>query len=61
MLQIWTTIALLSALGCTRPLDFSPLLLLILMYKVIWLSLAVVPQALAGRPYPKIFSAMFLA
>ena len=31
------------------------------MYKVIWLSLAVVPQALAGRPYPKIFSAMFLA
>ena len=58
---IWTTIALLSVLGYSRPLEFSPIALVQLIYKAAWLAFGVLPSALAGRPFPVLFSLLFVA
>ena len=46
---LWLTIALISAFGLFRPLPFSPVLLMQLLYKGGWLLVVAVPLLFAGR------------
>ena len=47
---LWLTIAVVSAFGMIRPLPFSPVLLIQLLYKGGWLLAVAVPLLFAGRP-----------
>ena len=58
---LWLSIALLSILGLWKPLTFSPVLLIQLIYKGSWLVVVAVPAMLSGAPYPKGMAAFFLA
>ena len=46
--SLWSSILILSALGLSQPLRYSPVLLLQLIYKSVWLSVYVVPRLLRG-------------
>jgi len=46
---LWTGILVLSILGLFQPLVYSPLLLLLLIYKVVWLSVYVAPRLARGE------------
>ncbi len=46
--SVYLAFALLSALGLRSPLKFSPILLLQLTYKAVWLVGVIVPQLIAG-------------
>ncbi len=46
---MWTAILVMSFLGLTRPLRFSPVLLMQLIYKSLWLLLFAAPRVLHGR------------
>ena len=60
----WVAILVLSVLGLFYPERFSPVLLLQVIYKVIWLSVYAVPRLVRGdadlvpRPLLVIFSAI---
>ncbi|MBA1146570.1 hypothetical protein H0Z60_05810 [Ectothiorhodospiraceae bacterium WFHF3C12] len=45
----WTAVLILSVLGLVQPLRFSPVLLVQLIYKVIWLAVFVLPRLARGR------------
>ncbi|GAB5520575.1 MAG: hypothetical protein RhofKO_28260 [Rhodothermales bacterium] len=45
---LWTTIAILSALGLVWPVRFSPVLLLQLVYKGGWLLVVALPVVMQG-------------
>lgn len=55
---VYVAFALLSILGLQSPLKFSPILLLQLGYKVIWLAAIVLP-ALAAGSFPT-YAIMFI-
>jgi hypothetical protein len=46
--SVYLAFALLSVLGLKSPLKFSPLLLLQLIYKAIWLVGVIIPKLIAG-------------
>ncbi len=46
---LWTAILILSALGLSQPLRYSPVLLLQVIYKSVWLAVYVLPQLLRGN------------
>ena len=47
--SIWTAILIGSVLGLVRPVPMSPLLLIQVIYKTLWLLVFVLPRLLGGR------------
>lgn len=56
----WLAIAILSALGLYRPIVFSPVLLIQLIYKGVWLFLVAFPAIKKDTKYPKAMALFFL-
>jgi hypothetical protein len=57
---LWLAIAILSILGLWRPLTFSPVLLLQLIYKGTWLLVVALPAIKNNQAYPSGMAAFFL-
>jgi hypothetical protein len=57
---LWLAIAILSVLGLWRPLTFSPVLLLQLIYKGLWLLVVAIPAIKNNQPYPSGMATFFL-
>ncbi len=57
---LWLAIAVLSAVGLWRPLAFSPVLLLQLIYKGSWLLFVALPAIRNQQPYPAGMATFFL-
>ena len=57
---LWLAIAVLSILGLWRPLSFSPVLLVQLIYKGTWLLVVALPATRNGQPYPSGMALFFL-
>ena len=57
---LWLAIAILSALGLWRPLTFSPVLLLQLIYKGSWLLVVAIPAIKNSQAYPAGMATIFL-
>jgi hypothetical protein len=57
---LWLAIAILSLLGLWRPLTFSPVLLLQLIYKGSWLLVVAIPAIKNNQPYPLGMAIFFL-
>lgn len=57
---LWLAIAVLSVFGLWRPLLFSPVLLLQLIYKASWLLVVAIPAIKNNQPYPSGMAVFFL-
>ena len=57
---LWLAIAVLSVFGLWRPLTFSPVLLLQLIYKGSWLLVVAIPAIKKTQSYPSGMAAFFL-
>lgn len=57
---LWLAIAVLSVLGLWRPITFSPLLLLQVIYKGSWLLVVAIPAIRNNQAYPSGMAAFFL-
>ncbi len=57
---LWLAIAVISALGLWRPISFSPILLVQLIYKGTWLLVVALPAIRSGQPYPTGMALFFL-
>lgn len=57
---LWLSIAILSLLGLWRPLTFSPVLLVQLIYKSTWLICVGLPAMYSGQAYPKSMAIFFV-
>lgn len=57
---LWLAIAVLSVLGLWRPITFSPVLLLQLIYKGSWLLVVALPSIRHNLAYPSGMAAFFL-
>jgi hypothetical protein len=57
---LWFAIAILSVLGLWRPISFSPILLVQLIYKGTWLLLVALPAIRSNQPYPTGMAMFFL-
>lgn len=57
---LWLGIAFLSVLGLFRPVTFSPVLILQLFYKAIWLLVVALPAIMRHQQYPKAMAVFFL-
>ena len=57
---LWLAIAFLSVFGLWRPLTFSPVLLLQLIYKGFWLLVVAIPAIKNNQLYPSGMAAFFL-
>lgn len=57
---LWLAIAMLSVLGLWKPITFSPVLLLQLIYKGTWLLVVALPAIKNNIPYPKVMAMFFL-
>lgn len=57
---LWLAIAVLSLFGLWRPLVFSPVLLLQLIYKGSWLLVVAIPAIKNNQSYPSGMAAFFL-
>jgi hypothetical protein len=57
---LWLAIAVLSILGLWRPISFSPILLVQLVYKGTWLLVVVLPAIRNRQPYPSGMAIFFL-
>ncbi len=57
---LWLAIAVLSVLGLWRPLSFSPILLVQLIYKGTWLLVVALPAIKNNQPYPSGMALFFL-
>jgi hypothetical protein len=44
----WLAIALLSVLGVRSPIKYSPVLLLVVTYKTVWMLALALPRAISG-------------
>lgn len=44
----WLAIALLSVLGLRSPIKYSPVLLLVVTYKTVWMLALALPKAISG-------------
>lgn len=56
----WLAITTLSIFGLWRPLTFSPVLLLQLIYKGTWLLVVAIPAIKNNQPYPSGMAVFFL-
>jgi hypothetical protein len=57
---LWLAIAVISALGLWRPISFSPILLVQLIYKGTWLLVVALPAIRSNQAYPSGMAAFFL-
>lgn len=57
---LWLAIAILSLFGLWRPLTFSPVLLLQLIYKSSWLLVVAIPAIRQSQTYPLGMATFFL-
>ena len=57
---LWLAIAVLSILGLWRPISFSPILLVQLIYKGTWLIVVSLPAIKNNQPYPTGMALFFL-
>lgn len=57
---LWLAIAVLSVFGVWRPLNFSPVLVLQLIYKASWLLIVAIPAIKNNQNYPSSMAAFFL-
>ncbi len=57
---LWLAIAILSMLGLWRPISFSPILLVQLIYKGTWLMVVALPAIKNNQPYPTGMAMFFL-
>ena len=57
---LWLAIAVLSILGLWRPISFSPILLVQLIYKGTWLIVVALPAIKNNQPYPTGMALFFL-
>jgi hypothetical protein len=57
---LWFAIALLSALGLWKPMTFSPILLVQLIYKGLWLLVVALPAVKNNQPYPSGMASFFV-
>jgi hypothetical protein len=57
---LWLAITILSVFGLWRPLTFSPVLLLQLIYKGTWLLVVAMPAIKYNQAYPSGMAAFFL-
>ena len=57
---LWLAIAALSVLGIWKPVTFSPVLLLQLIYKGMWLIVVAVPAMRNDIPFPKTMAMFFV-
>jgi hypothetical protein len=49
--SLWTAILIGSVLGLFLPIEMSPLLLIQVIYKILWLIVFVTPRLLGGRKH----------
>lgn len=56
---LWCAVALLSACGLAEPLRMSPVLVLQVVYKTLWLSTVVLPRAVRGEAVPTLLAGSF--
>lgn len=57
---LWLGITILSILGLWKPITFSPVLLLQLIYKGTWLLVVALPAIRNAEPYPSGMARFFL-
>lgn len=57
---LWLSIAALSVLGLWKPLTFSPVLIMQLIYKSMWLLVVALPAISKGQSYPRAMAVFFL-
>lgn len=57
---LWLAIAILSILGLWKPITFSPVLLLQLIYKGTWLLMVALPAFRNNIPFPKTMAIFFV-
>lgn len=57
---LWLSIAILSVLGLWRPISFSPILLVQLIYKGTWLLVVALPAIRQKEAYPSGMAVFFL-
>ena len=57
---LWLGIAILSILGLFKPITFSPVLLIQLIYKGTWLLVVALPAIRNNDLYPKTMAIFFL-
>ena len=57
---LWLSIAILSVLGLWRPIQFSPILLVQLIYKGTWLLIVALPAIKTQSSYPSGMAGFFL-
>lgn len=57
---LWLAIAVLSMLGLWKPITFSPVLLIQLIYKGIWLLVVALPAIKNNQAYPAGMAVFFL-
>ena len=57
---LWLSIAIISVLGLWRPISFSPILLVQLIYKGAWLLVVALPAIKNNQPYPTGMALFFL-
>jgi hypothetical protein len=57
---LWLAIAILSILGLWRPIIFSPILLLQVIYKGSWLLVVAIPAIKNNENYPSGMATFFL-
>jgi hypothetical protein len=57
---LWLAITVLSISGLWRPISFSPILLVQLIYKGTWLLIVALPAIENNQPYPKGMALFFL-
>lgn len=58
---LWLAIAALSILGLWKPITFSPVLLMQLIYKGTWLMVVALPAYRNDGPFPKTMALFFVA
>ena len=57
---LWLAIAVLSALGLWKPITFSSVLLIQLIYKGSWLLMVALPALQKGDSFPRSMAVFFL-
>ena len=57
---LWLAIAVLSVLGLWKPISFSPILLVQLIYKGMWLLVVVLPALKNNQPFPTGMAVFFV-
>ena len=57
---LWFSIFIISVLGLWKPITFSPILIVQLIYKSLWLLVVAVPAIIKRNSYPEGMALFFL-